>query len=272
HIHWYERTFPLGSNGTIDKASVLNNNTYYTNPGKSITHIINGMAGNIESHSTLSKGASLLNITCVLDQSHYGFSKLTIVNETVLSWSFVKGSDGSSGDDFTLIKKGVGAGNGTATATDTSRTRIETRSSSPTVSSRVVGGVTTVTEVVDSYTTYCPGSTTFIQGSKTYTVTEATTMTVTDCPCTVIHMTSLPGHPSSSGSIPGNGKSASGVNPTHIITSHGAGQQPTPGGPTTSPAGPASTTTTVPVARGSRNYMVIYLAGLVSFLTVIVML
>jgi len=28
HIHWYERMYPLGTNGTIDTASIVNNNTY----------------------------------------------------------------------------------------------------------------------------------------------------------------------------------------------------------------------------------------------------
>lgn len=44
---------------------------------------------------------------------------------------------------------------------------------------------TVVTEVVDVYTTYCPGPTQITHGSKTYTVTEPTTLTITDCPCTV---------------------------------------------------------------------------------------
>jgi len=45
--------------------------------------------------------------------------------------------------------------------------------------------VTVVTEVVDVYTTYCPYATQITHGSKTYTVTEATTLTISDCPCTV---------------------------------------------------------------------------------------
>ncbi|KAL7793595.1 hypothetical protein V8C37DRAFT_101373 [Trichoderma ceciliae] len=45
--------------------------------------------------------------------------------------------------------------------------------------------VTVVTEVVDTYTTYCPYATQITHGSKTYTVTEATTLTITDCPCTI---------------------------------------------------------------------------------------
>lgn len=45
---------------------------------------------------------------------------------------------------------------------------------------------TTITEVVDVYTTYCPQPTTCTIGGKTYTVTEATTLTITDCPCTVV--------------------------------------------------------------------------------------
>ncbi|KAI1623513.1 acid phosphatase AphA [Exophiala viscosa] len=102
HIHWYERLWPLGTNGTIDTASIVNNNTYKTNPGISMTHIINGMAGNIESHSTLAANKTL-NITNILDQEHYGFSRLTVLNSTALKWDFIRG-DGPIGDTFTLIK------------------------------------------------------------------------------------------------------------------------------------------------------------------------
>ncbi|KAF4456867.1 hypothetical protein F53441_1078 [Fusarium austroafricanum] len=41
------------------------------------------------------------------------------------------------------------------------------------------------TEVVTHLTTYCPGATTLTYGDKTYTVTEATTLTIEDCSCTV---------------------------------------------------------------------------------------
>ncbi|KAK4940754.1 hypothetical protein LTR10_019147 [Elasticomyces elasticus] len=102
HIHWYERMWPLGTNGTIDEASIVNKDTYKTNAGKSMTHIVNGMAGNIESHSTLAANKTL-NITNILDQTHYGFSRLTVVNSTALKWEFVQG-DGPIGDTFTLIK------------------------------------------------------------------------------------------------------------------------------------------------------------------------
>ncbi|EEP76032.1 predicted protein [Uncinocarpus reesii 1704] len=46
-------------------------------------------------------------------------------------------------------------------------------------------GASVITEVVTQYTTYCPGPTTITHGTNTYTVTEATTLTITDCPCTV---------------------------------------------------------------------------------------
>ncbi|ORY30983.1 acid phosphatase AphA [Naematelia encephala] len=106
HIHWYERTYPLGKNATIDYASVIDNNTYLVNEGKSITHLINGMAGNIESHSTLEPDQPVLNLTAVLDFTHYGFSKLTVVNATTATWQFIHGDDGSVGDYLTLIKGG----------------------------------------------------------------------------------------------------------------------------------------------------------------------
>jgi len=42
-----------------------------------------------------------------------------------------------------------------------------------------------VTTTVSEYTTYCPAPTTVVQGNMTYTVTEATTLTITNCPCSV---------------------------------------------------------------------------------------
>ncbi|KAG8626415.1 hypothetical protein KVT40_005360 [Elsinoe batatas] len=44
---------------------------------------------------------------------------------------------------------------------------------------------TTTTVIVSSFTTYCPEPTTISWGTKTYTVTSATTLTITDCPCTI---------------------------------------------------------------------------------------
>lgn len=41
------------------------------------------------------------------------------------------------------------------------------------------------TEVVTAYTTYCPEATEITHGGVTYTVTEATTLTITNCPCTI---------------------------------------------------------------------------------------
>lgn len=104
--------YPLGTNGTIDSASIVNDHTYRTNPGKSMTHIVNGMAGNIESHSELSKGQSIQNITALLDTTHYGISKLTVLSEKEVKWEFIRGDDGSIGDYLILQKeKTKGKGN-----------------------------------------------------------------------------------------------------------------------------------------------------------------
>ena len=229
HIHWYERLWPLTSNGTIDSSSIVNNNTYMTNPGKSLTHIINGMAGNIESHSTLDAGESTLPITAVLDFEHYGFSKLRFINESALAFSFIMGGDGSIGDELLLLKRGsscpasnstsssssvsgkptssvpVGGYNATSTSATTtasgtgvgyssstsvvvyptSTTASESGSVSFTGTSTSVivyptstasESITYTTEVVTSYTTYCPASTTFVQGSSTYTVSTVSSL------------------------------------------------------------------------------------------------
>jgi len=103
HIHWYERMYPITANGTVDNSSVINSNTYMTNPGVSMTHIVNGQAGNIESHSTQS--GALLPITAVLDQTHYGFSKLSIANATSLTVQFLLGDGSGVGDQVTILKK-----------------------------------------------------------------------------------------------------------------------------------------------------------------------
>ncbi|KAK0715773.1 hypothetical protein B0H67DRAFT_645474 [Lasiosphaeris hirsuta] len=47
------------------------------------------------------------------------------------------------------------------------------------------GNTTAVTTVVSRFTTICPSPTTWTWGTKTYCVTEPTTLTITDCPCTI---------------------------------------------------------------------------------------
>ena len=77
-----------------------------TNPGTSLVHVINGQAGNLESHSFLDADEPIKNITNVLDQEHYGFSKLTALNATALKWEFIRGDGAGVGDTLTLLKKG----------------------------------------------------------------------------------------------------------------------------------------------------------------------
>ena len=45
--------------------------------------------------------------------------------------------------------------------------------------------VTYTTQVVTALTTFCPEATEVTYGGSTYTVTEATTLTISDCPCTI---------------------------------------------------------------------------------------
>ncbi|OAA64433.1 hypothetical protein SPI_03080 [Niveomyces insectorum RCEF 264] len=52
--------------------------------------------------------------------------------------------------------------------------------------------VATTTVVVTDYTTYCPEPTTLVFKNKTITVTSATTLTITDCPCTLACYTPPP--------------------------------------------------------------------------------
>jgi hypothetical protein len=150
-----------------------------------MTHLINGAAGNIESHSTLDAGQSPLNITAVLDQTHYGFSKLTVLNDTALSWKYVHGDGGIIGDELLLLKKpGKPAGGNGTSSTSSSSSVGPSSSASGTVSSASLSSSNSysvtecpyvTTKVVTSYTTYCPSATTFTEGSSTYTVTAVST-------------------------------------------------------------------------------------------------
>jgi hypothetical protein len=49
------------------------------------------------------------------------------------------------------------------------------------------GNVTTITHetVVTEFTTFCPFPTTFVTNNATFTVTAPTTLTITNCPCTI---------------------------------------------------------------------------------------
>jgi hypothetical protein len=55
-----------------------------------------------------------------------------------------------------------------------------------TVAAAHYDNVTYVTETVTALTTYCPGPTKIVHNGNTITVTEATTLTITDCPCTIV--------------------------------------------------------------------------------------
>ncbi|KAJ4006283.1 hypothetical protein NW752_010932 [Fusarium irregulare] len=101
HVHWYERLKPI-RNCIVNHTSIVDTNTYKVNPGHSIVHLINGAAGNIESHATTNKSNSYL--TEIIDKTSFGFSKLTVHNETTISWKFIKGEDGTIGDELTVLK------------------------------------------------------------------------------------------------------------------------------------------------------------------------
>ncbi|KAH9831315.1 acid phosphatase AphA [Teratosphaeria destructans] len=130
HIHWYERLWPL-NNLSIVASDIVDDHTYHTGTGESVTYLVNGMAGNIESHSSLD-ASEILDYTAVLNQYDFGFSKLTIHNgrfdvfkkrkkkaswpgifphadrapiatDTVATWKYIMGVNGSVGDTLTMI-------------------------------------------------------------------------------------------------------------------------------------------------------------------------
>ncbi|KAK6579616.1 hypothetical protein PZA11_007852 [Diplocarpon coronariae] len=96
-----------------------------------------------------------------------------------------------------------------------------------TVSAGYNGTVVYTTEVHKIYTTVCPSSTELTFNGVTYTATEATTLTITNCPCTVVKpvvtstyvycatcaptYTAPPAYPTANGTTPAPGPTAAGT-------------------------------------------------------------
>lgn len=108
-----------------------------------------------------------------------------------------------------------------------------------------------VTEVVSEYTTYCPYATSFTQAGKTYTVSSATTLTITDCDggCTITKH--VAGTPYAATPIPTTPSS----NKMPVISSSSSAPYPTGGNSTNgtiSISKPALSTTLEASASGTK--------------------
>ncbi|KAK4151433.1 clock-controlled protein 6 [Chaetomidium leptoderma] len=116
--------------------------------------------------------------------------------------------------------------------------------------------VTYTTEVVTAITTFCPEATEVTYGGSTYTVTEATTLTISDCPCTIkVPVTTV------SSVICNNCPPPAYHNST-------ASAAPTPPAPTTTPVGtisipvvPSSATTGVPIETAGAGRAAVLSGG-----------
>ncbi|AEO62317.1 uncharacterized protein THITE_2169147 [Thermothielavioides terrestris NRRL 8126] len=88
------------------------------------------------------------------------------------------------------------------------------------------------TEVVTAFTTFCPAATSFTYGSQTYTVTEATTLTITDCPngCTIKRPVTTISSVICNNCAPvySNSSSSAAAVPPATTTPAGTGSLPTP--------------------------------------------
>ncbi|KAF5131168.1 Clock-controlled protein 6 [Metarhizium anisopliae] len=103
--------------------------------------------------------------------------------------------------------------------------------------STATGHIVYTTEVVTALTTYCPAPTTLTHGDKTYTITSATTLTITDCPCTI----SKPVQPTAVPTAP------AGVSTTAAVVPSG------PGATTAAPSKPVSPTVVPAPAPGCND-------------------
>jgi len=95
HVHLYERLFPI-SKGV---PQVLNG-TIWTNP-KAPTFLISGAAGNDEGHLTNAKDGK---ISAYLDNTNYGYGRLTVVNRTAVHWEFFASSSRTRLDEVWIVQ------------------------------------------------------------------------------------------------------------------------------------------------------------------------
>jgi hypothetical protein len=122
------------------------------------------------------------------------------------------------------------------------------------------------TEVVTGYETYCPSATEITHGGKTYTVTEATTLTITDCPCTITKPVETPAYTPAPVETPVYSSAAPVETPVY---SSPAPYYPSTNGTSVAPPAPTGTTpaaTTAPPAfTGAASKASVGLAAVLGF-------
>ncbi|KAG9255428.1 uncharacterized protein F5Z01DRAFT_635700 [Emericellopsis atlantica] len=116
--------------------------------------------------------------------------------------------------------------------------------------------VATVTVVTTDYEVYCPGPTTFIHKNATYTATTETTITITNCPCTITTVlppavtTTVSGEPGEESGVP------TVIQPPPVTSIIDITPVPgTPGVPTNVPTGPSGVPvpSDIPVGAGVKK-------------------
>jgi len=117
--------------------------------------------------------------------------------------------------------------------------------------------VATVTVVTTDYEFYCPGPTTFIHKNATYTATTETTITITNCPCTITTVLPPPVTTTVSGE-PGEDESGvpTVIQPPPVTSIIDLTPVPgTPGVPTNVPTGPTGVPvpSDIPVGAGVKK-------------------
>ncbi|ANB11048.1 hypothetical protein AWJ20_3844 [Sugiyamaella lignohabitans] len=93
HVHYYERDAPV-ANGVVDPNGLNNPSAPW--------YITNGAAGNFEGHS--SNSGKNPSYTSIINNSDYGWSKLTFHNSTHLTHDFISSETDQVLDTATLYK------------------------------------------------------------------------------------------------------------------------------------------------------------------------
>jgi len=93
HVHWYERMWPTGVNGTVQQKSYVN--------AQAPVYFISASTGNVEG---LTSGNITRDFTAFLDSHHFGLGILEVHNATHLDWKFYESDNQQLIDEVTIVK------------------------------------------------------------------------------------------------------------------------------------------------------------------------
>ncbi|GAV51532.1 hypothetical protein ZYGR_0AD07150, partial [Zygosaccharomyces rouxii] len=138
---------------------------------------------------TITEATTLTITDCPCTLTHTNTIMRTADSNTPAATAFTTGGSSSSGNNNGGSPESF-ASLATSTTNEASQQGANIQQNNG-GSPATVTSLATSTEIVTELTTYCPSPTVLTTNGATYTITEATTLTITDCPCTLTHTNTI---------------------------------------------------------------------------------